>query len=432
MESDVYRINGGPGCMRMRKLGNGHSLAFLVPPEIYAQIQIAAKKRSTDSVECSDILLWTMLESCRQIQHGFSIWADQGKQYLKRKIGWNTLRAKLDADPSGIEAFMMDPEALPLEEMYGVQEERLKADQILPSCDDLKEINSRLEEFGASSPKSVRVQEEQEREVDHEVEEETNIERPGTAKPRQPSICEALAVLAQSGEFSNEGPSLKEAFAIFRDTSARDLLELESWKSGLYITTDCAETIIRSRTDDTNDYLRPVRWIVSLKGTNVLILISPHEANHLIQQFRTSQFCRLHCYSPRSSRNMRTLEHLDLCPITSVSSSLQCAPNIESRIALNLFAGQLFFENREYYERLCQFLGLFYQNIAVGIARGNDGWINSETRHWLSVIAKCKFTRSPIPLIREITNMRRKGQGFNSTHLGRLLNAQVLDDAQFT
>ncbi|KAK6346851.1 hypothetical protein TWF696_006957 [Orbilia brochopaga] len=419
------------GCMRMRKLGDGHSLAFLVPPDIYTQIQTAVNKGFTDDVECSDILLWTMLESCRQIQHGFAIWADQGRQYLKRKIGWDSLRSNPDTKLSSLEAFMMEPEALPLVDMYGVQDERRGPDQIIPSGDDLRQINGRLEEFHVSTSKSVRVQEEQEREVDHEVEEETNIERPGLVKPREPSVCKALIALAQRGEFARGESSLKNAFSVFQDTSARDVLELEPWGSDLYITDDCAETIMRYKEDDTDDYLRPVRWIVSLKNDEALILISPHEANELMPQFRTSEFCRLHCYAPRSSRTMKTLEQLDLCPITSVPSTITWTPDIKTCMTLNLFAGQLFFKNMEYYEQLCRFLSLYYRNISGSIARGSDGWISNETRRRLDLAADTQFTRSPIPLIREITNMRRKGQGFNSTHLGRLLNAEEMDAEDF-
>ncbi|KAJ6257020.1 hypothetical protein Dda_7903 [Drechslerella dactyloides] len=420
------------GCMRMRKLGNGHSLAFLVPPEIYAQIQTAAGKNLADDVECSDILLWTMLESCRQIHHGFSIWADQGFQYLKRKEGWKLLRANPDIDPSNLKDTMLDREALPLVEMYGVEDDETDTELNIPPCDDLTAIESRLEEFSAVSSRSVRVQEEQEREVDHEVEEETNVERPGLVKPRQPSVCKALTTIAQRGDFPGVKKLFQKAFSTFQGTSARDLVEIKPWGSDLYITTDCAETIIRDNTDDIDDYLRPVRWIVSLKKDSSLVLISPHEANALMKIFRHSRFCRLHCYAPRSSRNMRTLEHLDLCPVSSPALLLHpSAPDINVRMALNIFAGQLFFEDMEYYEQLCQFLGLYYRDIGGKLERHNDGWLNNETRSQLNLMTGSKFMRSPIPLIREIANMRRKGQGFNSTHLGRLLNAQELDASHF-
>ncbi|RVD81477.1 uncharacterized protein DFL_009341 [Arthrobotrys flagrans] len=45
------------GCMRMRKLGKGHSLTFFAPPDVYAQIQHKTGKAQTESVNLSDILL---------------------------------------------------------------------------------------------------------------------------------------------------------------------------------------------------------------------------------------------------------------------------------------------------------------------------------------------------------------------------------------
>ncbi|KAF3308478.1 hypothetical protein TWF173_001179 [Orbilia oligospora] len=55
------------GCMRMRKLGNGHSLVFLASPDIYTSVQKSAKKQTNESINTFDILLWTMFESCRQL-----------------------------------------------------------------------------------------------------------------------------------------------------------------------------------------------------------------------------------------------------------------------------------------------------------------------------------------------------------------------------
>ncbi|KAF3231506.1 hypothetical protein TWF192_000948 [Orbilia oligospora] len=166
------------GCMGMRKLGNGHSLVFLAPPDIYPHIQqeTSTEKSKTESVGVSDVLLWTMQEGFRQIQHGFAIWADQGFQYLKRSQGWDNFRS--DGDIGALGSAIQEPESRPLLEMYGVDDGSLKVDHCVLNSPNGKEITRQLIEFNVIVTNSVRVQEEQEREVDHEVEKERNIDDP--------------------------------------------------------------------------------------------------------------------------------------------------------------------------------------------------------------------------------------------------------------
>ncbi|KAF3920498.1 hypothetical protein ABW20_dc0107733 [Dactylellina cionopaga] len=421
------------GCMRMRKLGDGHSLVFLASPDIYAQIQNDAGKSTNEPVKTDDILLWTMLESCRQIQHGFSIWADQGFQYLKRCMGWEYF--SINEDTSHLENAIMEVESRPLVEMYGVMNDKRKADPRIVSSPDGQIICTRLEQFAVTNSNNVGVQEEQEREVDHETEEETNIERPESAKPRVHSLHNDVVLLARRGYFNAASSAFIPAFTIFKDTSSRSLLETGAWKSKVYVTGDFAQTVERKSTEDMDDFLRPVRWVVSSDGNFQIVCISPWEANKLVECFRDSHVSRLHAYAPKASRNMKTFEYFDICPIPTMPPTLLRNPtDAKTRLMMNIFAGQLFFEDIEYYRELCKFLGIYYDKIHGDSERGNDGWINNATKKMMGVDTDdsvSPFSRSPILFLQEITKMRRKGQGFLSTHLGYLLNSRTLQAKDF-
>ncbi|EGO02943.1 hypothetical protein SERLA73DRAFT_28434, partial [Serpula lacrymans var. lacrymans S7.3] len=77
------------GCMRMCKLGNGHSLMFFAPLEVARGIREAAKKTSSDErVDTLDILRWVMLETCTDIQQRASQWAQQGVDHQVRAAAW--------------------------------------------------------------------------------------------------------------------------------------------------------------------------------------------------------------------------------------------------------------------------------------------------------------------------------------------------------
>ncbi|EGX47244.1 hypothetical protein AOL_s00091g65 [Orbilia oligospora ATCC 24927] len=431
------------GCMRMRKLGQGHSLTFLASPDIYAHIQKAVvdtiqkdvDKPPNEVITTSDVLLWTMLESCRQIQHGFAIWADQGSHYLKRKDGWYDFQ--INGDHSKLKEATMEVETRSLVEMYAVQEEKRRVDVRIACCRDSHTIQARLHKFAVSRSSAAGVQEEQEREVDREMEEETNIERPPPANAREHYLHPDVVDLVTLGEFRSSSSAFALAFNIFEHTSSRGLLEINAWNSNLFVTQDFARTVERGCTDDMDDYLRPVRWIISLRHHPYLILISPYEANKLMKSFRNSPVCRLHCYTPKVSRTMQAFDQLIFCPVPGTSSFPNAPVDLKNRFLLNIFAGQLFFEDIRYYRALCELLGIYYGKVQadVDIKRENDGWINQFARESLGLRVDrpiIVFSRSPVPFLREITKMRRKGQGFASTHLGCLLSARVLQENDFT
>jgi hypothetical protein len=45
--------------------------------------------------------------------------------------------------------------------------------------------------------------------------------------------------------------------------------------------------------------------------------------------------------------------------------------------------------------------------------------------------AICKFTRSPIDFLRMITNFRRFGQSYTSSHMGKILGGQLVRGMDF-
>ncbi|KAJ8593206.1 hypothetical protein M405DRAFT_716916, partial [Rhizopogon salebrosus TDB-379] len=76
------------GCMRMRKLGNGHSVVFFAPIEVDRSIRSAAQKADHDGVDVADILHWAMLETCTDIQMRASQWIEQGSDFKMRHSAW--------------------------------------------------------------------------------------------------------------------------------------------------------------------------------------------------------------------------------------------------------------------------------------------------------------------------------------------------------
>ncbi|KAJ6261640.1 hypothetical protein Dda_4310 [Drechslerella dactyloides] len=413
--------------------GNSHSIVFLASPDIYAHIQKSAQKQLSEPINTSDVLLWTMLESCRQIRHGFPTWADQGLQYLTRKTGWERFRR--DGRKGQLKETAVETEARPLLDMYGISDQAQRFSRELIPFDGFEAISQRLDQFGISSSRSISVQEEQEREVDQELEVEVSIERPQPANPRKHFLHPEVVSLARSGIFDKNSDAFSLAYDQYEGTSARYLLECKAWTPELYATVDFKGTVELEPSSNIDDYLRPVRWILSTRDRPNLILLSPYEANQLVPMVRKSRACSLHYYAPRVAKSMPTFEFLDFCPIPAPSEAFPYSrPSPKARIVLNTFAGQLFFQDKGYYLEFCNYLGIYYGELGCSAERTIDGWIGQKLSQYLSLQqedATCKFSKNPLPLLAKIVNMRRKGQGFSLTHLGGVLNTRVLEENDF-
>jgi hypothetical protein len=93
------------------------------------------------------------------------------------------------------------------------------------------------------------------------------------------------------------------------------------------------------------------------------------------------------------------------------------------RIVLNLFAGQLYFDSRAEYDRVCALLAL---SMAHPGARKVelDGFVLPEYRTGKS----SPFSRNKLPILKDLMDVRRKGMSYHRTHMGQILNGKPLND----
>jgi hypothetical protein len=104
----------------MRKLGHGHSVMFLAPPEIDRSIHELAGKSQSERIQVLDILRWAMLETCTDIQRHVPHWADQGIDYGRRKDAWLEFSSSGDSSVEVVNKTWLQSEARTLQEMYGL------------------------------------------------------------------------------------------------------------------------------------------------------------------------------------------------------------------------------------------------------------------------------------------------------------------------
>ena len=416
--------------MRMRKLGSEHSVAFFASDEIRRKIASCVNKSNEEALDSSDVLLWALRQTCAHIIKDGALWASQGENFERRSSAWKNFQDGTSS-LSEVKDALLEPEARSLEELYSVEDEFHQ--HTSDGASELQRaIYSKCKDFGFRPGRGSALLEEQERELSHEKEEERQVERTKGAEPLKHYLDPALRTLVESGQYPTSFEYISLSKCLHQTSKAGELRGISDaflLSDGLRATEDFSLTIQLSRGDHNDDFLRPAQWILTTtKCPQVLLLISPFEANELLPSIRKSKYTSLHIYSARTSRAVRSFENLDF--FTVPPRAIVPLPYRHTIHELNLFAGQLFFRDRVSFQETCNLLGLHLSEIPDELRGEIDvtGFIkNEQERQRQGAI----FKTNPVSFLRELVGWRRKGQGFILTHVGLMLHGNNPGDDEF-
>ena len=416
----------------MRNLGHGQSIVFCAPPEVDRDIRRLEKLGPSDQIQVVNILSWAMFNTCEDIKTHIPHWVQQGINYHKREAGYQAFaNSDEDEDIEPLKDAWLEPAARSLEEMYGPNSQLSNLDVVK----NIPVMYERLKKLGITEVLDESMAEEQEREVSHEVEEETQVERPPQVEPAKHYLHDAVR------DFVRRGVIPANLTDIFRPLTAllfenSPLSTAQNLHARLLGTRDFATTTQRgNETSELSDYLRPVNWILSHTredGVTIFLVFSPYEANALLDDIRRSCHVCLHIYAPRRSLSMRSFDHLSLYCVSSLHRDHKRVTLFnDTGYLLNIWAGQLYFDSRETYLRVCLLLGLASSDSNTETFVGNDRFVAKHSRT-AEMAAVCLFNESPAPVLKMLFDLRRKGMSYQSTHLGKILQARLLLEDDFT
>ena len=405
--------------MRMRQLGKGQSVMFFAPGEVDRRIRglIPSGQESENGVHVIDILRWAMHETCRDIAHHLPHWAQQGVDHHRRFSAYT--QYSLTEDLGVLRNSWLQRESKTLEEMYEPVS-RAQGSVFGPEINGIPSLRERLEQLGVTRWIDVRMAEEQEREVHHEVELERHLELPPKVHPVEHMVCDEILDFVSTGMLAEP---LRNILPLFAPTKLDLALKsMDRWSPTPLATRDFAITTTNSSITDLTDYLRPVNWILSSGSgrKSTAIVISPYEANELLPIIRNSGKVRLHIYAPRVTSSMRSFSDLTFYSIPEpLAAKWTAAAHL--RTELNLFAGQLYFDNEKEYQRACVLLALHMVHPGAGHIEV-DGFVPPAYRTG----QRSPLTTSAIATLKRLAGLRTKGMGFGGTDLGRVLDARPL------
>ncbi|KAL4077918.1 hypothetical protein J3A83DRAFT_4369323 [Scleroderma citrinum] len=409
------------GCMRMRKLGGGHSVMFFAPLDVDRSIRTIVSKSESDPIQTMDILEWTMVATCAEIESRVSLWAQQSVDHTLRYGSWSKFNS-CELSLNELTRAWRQPDAKNLEELYAPARSRdLGAISI-------SNIRQRCEDLGVLSLLDPNLDEEQEREVVHEIECERQVERPLKATSALHQVSQQIREFVQGAFVTPPSPTFRPAFspAVIGSIHPGYML---GWSQSLFVTADFCTV---ARDGQAGEYLRPVNWILS-KGSPsgpIFLIISPFEVNELLPKIRTSKSVRLHIYTPRTHKALRPCDDLLLYNIPAVPCNWTAPTPLVDQ--LNLFAGQLYLRDYMTYIRVCRYLCVYAKDLDQEgyFEVQSDGFIEPVHRP-LRAQRIGGFLRSPLPLLRHLIGLRRMGMRFAQTHMGKILDGRLLREEDF-
>ncbi|KAI0057670.1 hypothetical protein BV25DRAFT_1970711 [Artomyces pyxidatus] len=414
------------GCMRMRQLGavNGQSVMFFAPLEVDRRIRALAKLSPTDRVRTRDILHWSMRVTCEGIEHQAAQWAFQGIDFYSRQEA-NSAYAN-SGNVADLQHGWLQQEARTLEEMYEPGSAERTSAKVHAEISRRSDIRDRLKSLGITRISESRTEEEQEREVSHEMERERQVERPPKKSPAKHQVYRDVREFVRTGHVP---PQSSQFVSLFRPLHAGHPQDHHfPWSRALLSTSDFATTIVGSSGKSLTEYMRPVHWILSSVRGDVLVAVSPFEVNVLFRAIQKSEAVSLHVYTARVAESMRSFSDLGFYIVAPLVHTRWPVPRA-LRAQLDLWAGQLYFDDYEMYRELCSFLGIGLEQADAAQLRIPGDWF--VVRHDQHNDAPAGFQESPLPVLRELIGLRRKGMTYLSTHLGQVLHSRRLREVDF-
>ncbi|KAL8669967.1 MAG: hypothetical protein Q9168_005470 [Polycauliona sp. 1 TL-2023] len=401
-------------CMRLRQLGQGQSLMYIAPPEVHLTIVEATSPSSSPSgITGHNVVEWALEQSCLQIERNQPLRAVQGLSYHQRQKALRALKQRLlypngeeGTSTDGLGDEIIEHEAQSLHDLYAPDEMRDDDSDLITKSrssrdQTVQELVQIWDRIDPHTTRNANMHEELEREVGHEVEQETQIQRPPRATPEERKVDPNLVKFIRTGAFTglfSSGNNFSTVFSgVPAKSSAANVLQAEPWQR-LQVTSDFIRTIkVGAKAGVNDDYLRPVTWLLvskNIMASKMVLIISQFEANECFDLIQTpSSRVTLINYEPRVTRSMPSLE----CSPIQYPLGAQAAwdaLDLDLRQAVHLFAGQLYFTTFEEYEHLVKSLA--------------------------------EKNAAPVGFMREWIGIRRKGQNYLQTHLGQVTSGRVL------
>lgn len=463
LSGDITRDKTVQACMRMRHLDRGHSIVFWASNEADFRIRSTCNLQAGDSITNEHVIKFVCANSKRSEKENTVHWAAAAHNYAKKLAAHKLHNESLEE----LYEKCADEEFTTLKNMYGDEEEMLVVDlsqikfsklaQIYRERESIAEF---VERVGTAVVDKVKVQaadvkrfkhvldEEHEKELEHELEELREVERPPQVIPATPKFNENLIELFMTGssDLFSELWLEKEIIPLSLSLSSTKLFaeyyNEEPWDRNLLITEDCMR-VVKGFERGCDDFLRPVWWIACITIPNdwdYYILLSSFECDRLISTFKKSESSTLCMYRPRLSKLQSNLLRDTNLQVTAMEIPFDIG--LDPEIQIGVYAGSMYFKSDDEQSAYCGFLGLIPRPRLKELEEAFDdniikpnGFVEHDHRNSTEVISKfvgqCQFIKNPIDLVHRLISAHHqfmRDESHVATILDRGMKTNINND----
>ncbi|KAI2635599.1 hypothetical protein GGS26DRAFT_505776 [Hypomontagnella submonticulosa] len=465
--------------MRLRQLGTTQSVMFFAPPEVNQSIRDLCGKKDDEPVDSHDVIRWLINNTCEAIEQLQPLYYSQGVDFCNRTQAAEDFPDYLlddDQRKSYIDA-IKHKERQTLQQLYGPQTKpktnvSLKLNPQIAGF--VKELDSRKKTFqdtGQAVHASALQEVEQERETEVEVEAVRQVKKPMSYTPHKFSgLHKDLETFAKTGRI----PAGSDTFIHILKALARTALG-RKYKtnpaissSQLFVSSEFERTVKLIFESANDNFMRPVQWILYAAHPEAAVVVTPEEAELLIQIIRETESkeqqsaTHILTYAAPVTRRMIHFNKLNFYAMPPLPANWQASQWLTTE--LGFFAGRLYFDWSEY-SSICELLGI--DASSAGINELDSSEIETTDQQTSSITdsqteatsdelkgsqnptgdsklaatqassqkpksVNAVLTHKPYTFTREYLAARRYGQDFTHTPMGFVCNGKPLNkDSKF-
>ncbi|KAL5609418.1 hypothetical protein FOVSG1_004099 [Fusarium oxysporum f. sp. vasinfectum] len=427
--------------MRLRQLGTTQVVSFFVPPEVHQSISDLQNKTIHEPIDSADVVEWLLDNTCDQIEQLQPLYYSQGMDYCRR------MQAALDhpdflTDKPQRKAYVQAIKQDEQQSLQNLYEPKIKNRAVGMQTSNnvvlkgfIRDLNARRKTFqdtGRAVHASALQEVEQEREVAFEVESVRQVKKPQHfAAFSFPGLNASLEAFIRTGRLPADTNYFTHVFHALSKTGTGRKYKVQPkvTKSKLLETAEFGRTIKPKGDLSTDDFLRPVNWIIWSSVAEIAVIIVPEEAEALIPIMRNSGVpTHLLVYSVPITRKMLRFNDLTFHSIPPLPNDWKAPKWFQ--VELGIYAGRLYFEWDEY-DAMCSLLGI--QNGELGNQAQDEEPTETDTDAETEISKpqtdlEHKLAKSPLTFLQEWLAVRRRGQDFAHSPMGFVSQGKRLQE----
>ncbi|KAI1260766.1 hypothetical protein F5Y18DRAFT_441591 [Xylariaceae sp. FL1019] len=408
--------------MRLRQLRTSQSITFYGPPEVAQSIKDLCHLDGTQSINSSHVVYWLLEQTCRSIRDLQMLHVAQGVDFCKRTdaVWHNNNFISNPSQQRNILRVLKQPERQTLKRLYGPPTKQLQVVQRPLQCQKLQNFRTALIQSGNSQydrlPTNALQEVEQEREVELQVEQVREVQqRTHYNALGYPGIHPDVLHFARTGKLVSSATTEKRggfrhAFTWMSKTKIGRKFGVTETASRLFVSTEFCRTIKESPDSNEEDnFLRPVEWILWSPTTETALVIIPEEAEWFLERVQDPKLespVHIIGYATPVTKMMLRFDSLDLFvrPQMALGNGF---PSWLSR-DIGILAGRLYVPSEER-EELARYI--------------QDSGLDPNTD---------RLAANPAAFLLEWLTLRRKAVDILHTHLGFMCTGREILDADRT